>query len=120
MATGAIEMREGGSKAHARGRGRSQEAGECGAPIAGERSQGPPEGGILARAGGPAWGHAPSERRRLENMGDEGARGGEQAQPVEHQGLDRLPGGHHPPCRVLRGGLLKDLGEAAVCQQARD
>ena len=52
------------------------------------------------------------EQRMLAAMRDEGARVVEQAQTMQHPGLDRMPGGHHPHCQVLRGGGIQDLGHA--------
>ena len=120
MQTRRIEMAERARQSQPRGRRGGKEAVECRPPKVVEGIEGAPEGGIIALAGLHAGGTEAREGLILEKMGDAGELLGETAQPVEHQGCDRMAGGHKPPFWVLLGGASNDCRDAEFCQHARN
>jgi hypothetical protein len=120
MQTRRIERGERARQSQPRGRRGGNEAVECRPPKVVEGIEGAPEGVISAMAGLHAGGHEARDGLILEKMGDQGELVVEKAQPVEHQGCDRMAGGPKPPFWVLLGGASNDCRDAEFCQQARN
>jgi hypothetical protein len=81
--------------------------------------QGTPERVIVERAGWNAWSNEARDRLRLEKMGHEVELWLDKAEAVEHQGLHRMTGGHHPHGRVLRRRLIHACSDAEFCKHPR-
>jgi len=116
----AIERRARGREAPALGGGRGDEAGACRHPRRVQRLEGTPERVIVEMARGHGRRVESRGRCMLKKMWHEVARLSDEAEAVEDHRLDRLACGHQPPCGVLWGCFLNDLGDAEVCKHPCD
>jgi hypothetical protein len=120
MEAGGIEMGEGRCKAQALGRRGGNEAVERGQPRLVPRIEGASAGVIIAITGLNAWGNETRERLMVEKMGHEGELLVDEAKAVQDHGFDRMAYGDQTHCRIWRGRLIHDLGDAEFFEPTCD